>query len=113
MIRLGLVRETKTPPDRRVPLSPAQCRRLLDTHHGLDILVQPSPIRCFADEEYAERGIELAEDLSGCDALFGVKEVSLDALLPDRTRFFFSHTAESSRRTTAACCRRRSGGGSA
>lgn len=94
MIRIGIIRETKDPPDRRVPLDPAQCRRALDTVDGLDILVQPSPIRCFDDEEYAAAGIRLDEDLSGCDVLLGVKEVGLDALLPDKTYLFFSHTAK-------------------
>jgi alanine dehydrogenase len=93
-IRLGVIRETKDPPDRRVPLNPEQCRRLLDLYAGLDIKVQPSPLRCFTDEEYAAQGITLDDDLSNCDVLMGVKEVKLDALLPDKTYFFFSHTAK-------------------
>lgn len=92
--KLGIVRETKDPPDRRVPLNPDQCRRLLDHYPGLEITVQPSPLRCFTDEEYTAQGIALDEDLSGCDVLMGVKEVKLDALLPDKTYFFFSHTAK-------------------
>ena len=94
MTRFGIIRETKDPPDRRVPLDPAQCRRLLDENPGLDIVVQPSPIRCFTDTEYADQGICLSEDLSGCDVLLGVKEVRLDALVPDKTYLFFSHTAK-------------------
>lgn len=94
MVRIGVIRETKDPPDRRVPLDPPQCRRLLDTIPGLDIVVQPSPLRCFTDAEYAEAGIRLDDDLSGCDVLLGVKEVRLDALLPDKTYVFFSHTAK-------------------
>lgn len=93
-VRLGVIRETKNPPDRRVPLNPEQCRRLLDRYANLDITVQPSPLRCFTDEEYRAQGITLGEDLSGCDVLMGVKEVKLDALLPDKTYFFFSHTAK-------------------
>ena len=94
MITIGLVRETKDPPDRRVPLSPALCRRLVDTNPGLGIVVQPSPIRCFEDDEYAAQGITVSEDMGECDVLLGVKEVALDALLPDKTYFFFSHTAK-------------------
>jgi alanine dehydrogenase len=94
MIRIGIIRETKNPPDRRVPLDPAQCRRLLDNVPDMDIVAQPSTIRCFSDDEYAAAGIRLNEDLSDCDVLFGVKEVRLDALLPDKTYFFFSHTAK-------------------
>ena len=85
MTRLGIIRETKNPPDRRAPLTPAQCARLQQRHEGLEIVVQPSALRCFSDHEYRELGIALAEDLSACDVLMGVKEVSLDALLPDKT----------------------------
>ena len=93
-VRLGIIRETKNPPDRRVPLNPEQCRRLLDRYANLAITVQPSPLRCFTDEEYAAQGVTLDEDISTCDVLMGVKEVKLDALLPDKTYFFFSHTAK-------------------
>ena len=75
-------------------MTPAQCAQLLERHDGLEILVQPSELRCFSDAEYRDQGISLAQDLSGCDVLMGVKEVSLDALLPDKTYFFFSHTAK-------------------
>ena len=94
MVKLGIIRETKNPPDRRVPLTPEQCRRLLDDNPDLDIVVQPSPIRCFSDREYANLGIPVDEDLSTCDVLMGVKEVKLNALLPDKTYLFFSHTAK-------------------
>lgn len=94
MLKLGIIRETKNPPDRRVPLTPTQCRFLQESHPELDIVVQPSPIRCFEDGEYAAEGITLREDVSDRDVLMGVKEVKTDALLPDKTYFFFSHTAK-------------------
>lgn len=94
MATIGIIRETKNPPDRRVPLTPDQCRLLLDRHDGLEILVQPSSLRCFSDEEYRALGIPLSEDLSACEVLMGVKEVSLDSLAADKTYFFFSHTAK-------------------
>lgn len=94
MTRIGIIRETKHPPDRRVPLNPAQCRQLLDDHPELEIIVQPSSIRCFSDDEYLELGIKLDEDLSACNVLMGVKEVEIDALIDGRTYFFFSHTAK-------------------
>ena len=37
-------------------------------------------------------GIEVAEDLSDCDVLFGVKEVPVYSLIADKSYFFFSHT---------------------
>jgi len=50
---------------------------------GLEIVVQPSRIRCYSDQEYLDRGLTLSEDLSSCDLLMGVKEVEIDALIPD------------------------------
>lgn len=89
-MRLGIIRETKTPPDSRVLFTPKQCSILKSK--GLEVLVQPSESRCYLDSEYEAEGIVLQEDLSDCDILFGVKEVKIDALIPNKTYFFFSHT---------------------
>ena len=93
-VTIGIVRETKTPPDRRVPFTPSQCRSLLDHYKHLEILVQPSGYRCYTDDEYVAEGISLSDDLSACDILMGVKEVKLDALIARKTYLFFSHTAK-------------------
>lgn len=93
-ITIGIVRETKTPPDKRVPLTPSQCRSLLDRYDHLEMVVQPSGYRCFSDDEYRAEGITLSEDLSGCDVLMGVKEVKQEALTGEKTYLFFSHTAK-------------------
>lgn len=91
-MKLGIIREGKTPPDKRVPLTPQQCKELQEQYSDLEILVQPSPIRAFTDAEYAAQGLELREDLSDCDVLMGVKEVPLDMLMEGKTYMFFSHT---------------------
>ncbi|MGI4871431.1 MAG: NAD(P)-dependent oxidoreductase [Janthinobacterium lividum] len=89
---IGLLREGKTPPDRRVALTPKKCVELQDAYPGLRVRVQPSPHRAFADQEYHDLGLEVAEDMRACDVLFGVKEVPVANLLPGKTYFFFSHT---------------------
>jgi len=91
-MKLGIIREGKTPPDKRVPLSPKQCAEIKQKFRDLEVLVQPSSIRKFQDSEYEAEGIELKEDLSNCDVLMGVKEVPMDMLIPNKTYFFFSHT---------------------
>jgi saccharopine dehydrogenase (NAD+, L-lysine-forming) len=91
---LGVVRETKNPPDKRVPLTPQQCRQLSKEHPNLKIVVQPSEDRCYSDQEYINAGITMMEDLSGCEVLAGVKEVKSETLIHDKTYFFFSHTAK-------------------
>src|SRR3989338_7742956 len=91
-ITIGLIREGKVPPDKRVPLNPKQCRLLETRYPHVKIIVQPSPIRAFKDEEYSAEGIELAEDLSVCDIIMGVKEVNVKDLIPNKKFMFFSHT---------------------
>ncbi|MBV6441807.1 MAG: hypothetical protein EPGJADBJ_03497 [Saprospiraceae bacterium] len=56
------------------------------------IAVQPSPVRCFKNEEYSAYNIPLQEDLSDCDILLGIKEVPVEQLIPGKTYLFFSHT---------------------
>ncbi len=91
-MKLGIIREGKTPPDKRVPLSPMQCADVQNKFPEIELVVQPSPIRKFQDSDYESAGITLQEDLSDCDVLMGVKEVPLDMLIPNKTYFFFSHT---------------------
>lgn len=91
-MKIGVVRETKNPPDKRVPLSPTQCQQVRELYPHITLVVQPSPIRKYKDQEYVDRGVILQEDLSDCDVLVGVKEVNMDALIPNKTYVFFSHT---------------------
>ena len=91
-VKLGILREGKVPFDKRVPLTPKKCLAVLQDYPSVQLVVQPSPHRCFKDQEYTELGIPLREDLSNCDVLFGVKEVPVDQLIPNKTYFFFSHT---------------------
>ena len=93
-LTLGLIREGKTPPDKRVPLTPKKCVELQAAHPGLRVLVQPSPHRAYTDAEYADLGLELCADLSACDVLMGVKEVPIAQLIPHKTYLFFSHTVK-------------------
>lgn len=91
-IKIGVLREEKSPPDKRVPLTPLICSELIKKYPQIDIVVQPSKIRCYSDEEYISFGVNLQEDLSDCDVLMGVKEVPSDKLMAGKKYFFFSHT---------------------
>ena len=91
-MKIGIIREGKVPPDQRVPLTPEQCAAVLEQFPYAELAVQPSDVRRIADAEYTDAGVQLQEDLSDCDVLFGVKEVPVDQLIPDKTYFFFSHT---------------------
>lgn len=91
-IIIGVVKEGKIPPDKRVPLTPEQCVKLQTIYPHVKIVVQPSPIRAYVDQEYLDLGIEMNEDLSGCDILMGVKEVNIADLIENKKYLFFSHT---------------------
>jgi saccharopine dehydrogenase (NAD+, L-lysine-forming) len=93
-MKIGILKESKKPLDERVPLSPEQCRNLINKYSDLDIIVQPSDIRCFKDEEYFNSETSVKNDLSVCNVLMGVKEVDADELIPDKTYMFFSHTVK-------------------
>jgi hypothetical protein len=64
---------------------------LKNQYQNCSIKVESSDIRIFTDAEYTNVGIEVATDISDCDVLFGVKEVPLENLIPNKAYFFF-HT---------------------
>ena len=66
-LKIGVLREEKTPADKRVPLTPLICSEITRKYSNIDIVVQPSKIRCYSDQEYTSFGITLQEDLSDCD----------------------------------------------
>lgn len=91
-MKFGIVKERKNPPDRRVVFTPEELVRLKTEHPEAEIKVESSNIRVFSDEEYSNLGLEVATDMTDCDVLFGVKEIPVDALIPNKKYFFFSHT---------------------
>ena len=91
-IRIGLIREGKVPPDKRVPLTPNQCVEVMSKFPFTEVVVQKSNIRAFTDDEYVAKGIVVKDDLSDCDILMGVKEVRIEDLIPAKKYLFFSHT---------------------
>jgi saccharopine dehydrogenase (NAD+, L-lysine-forming) len=92
MIKIGLLREGKQPPDNRVALTPAQCKWIQKNNPGIGIIAQSSPHRCFSDREYLMAGVEVRDSLHDCDYLLGIKEVPPPQLMAGKTYLFFSHT---------------------
>ncbi len=88
---IGIRCEDKNKWERRVPLTPAQVTILVQ-QHKLNILVQPSPIRAFADADYAAAGATVQQDLSPAGVVLAVKEIPVELLQPGKTYIFFSHT---------------------
>lgn len=92
MIKFALIKERKTPPDRRVVFSPQKLKEVVKKFPQARFKVESSDIRIFSDQEYRDAGFEVTEDVSDCDVMLGVKEVPIPALIPDKKYFFFSHT---------------------
>ena len=92
MPKVGIIREEKNPPDERVPFSPEQCVEILQKFPDVNLQVRSSNVRRFQNIQYQNLDIEVTEDVSHSDVLFGVKEVPIDSLIPNKTYFFFSHT---------------------
>lgn len=87
---LGIRREDKDRWERRAPLAPFHVQQLVN--QGIDVVVQPSPVRIFPNDAYESAGAKVQEDLSAADTIIGVKEIPSEKLLDDKTYMFFSHT---------------------
>ena len=91
-LKIGLIREGKIPPDKRVPFTPLQVEEIEQRFPHVKVLCESSEIRCFKDEEYKDLDIEVTKNVQECDILMGIKEVPIASLVPDKTYLFFSHT---------------------
>ncbi len=91
-ITFALIKERKNPPDRRVVFSPQKCQEVIKAFPEAKIIVEASAVRIFPDDAYRKAGFEVMEDVSEADVMLGVKEVPMDALIPHKKYFFFSHT---------------------
>ncbi|WP_100804398.1 NAD(P)-dependent oxidoreductase [Ulvibacter sp. MAR_2010_11] len=88
----AIIKERKNPPDRRVVFSPEKCQEVIQQFPDAKIIVEASNVRIFPDDAYRKAGFEVKEDISEADVMLGVKEVPIDALIPNKKYFFFSHT---------------------
>jgi alanine dehydrogenase len=91
-MKFGIIKERKSPPDRRVVFSPNELAKLKQQYPDASVEVESSDIRIFSDIQYKSLGISITDDISGADVLFGVKEVPVENLIPNKAYFFFSHT---------------------
>lgn len=89
--KIGIRREDMYVWERRTPLIPEHLQELRDRHQ-LDVTVQSSGRRVFQDDEYRAAGLPVAEQLSDCPVIIGLKEVPLDVIERGKVYVFFSHT---------------------
>lgn len=88
---IGIVKESR-PDESRAPIAPKQISTILEKYPDINIVVQPCDNRTFKNSEYLEYGAKISEDINSCDLLFGVKEVDVNRLIPNKDYVFFSHT---------------------
>lgn len=91
-IKIGLISEGKTPPDKRVAFTPLQAEEIEQRFPHVKLVCQESSTRCFQDGEYRELDIDVRPDVSDCEILMGIKEVPVPKLIAGKTYLFFSHT---------------------
>lgn len=89
MPTIGVRRETKSPWERRVALTPALAKTLVEAGHR--VLVERSDLRVFKEAEYEAVGCALVDALPACEVVFGVKEVPTELLVPGAAHLFFAH----------------------
>jgi len=59
MIKFGIIKEGKVPTDERVPLTPAQIARLINTKKEGRFVVERSDVRRIKDAEYEAVNVEM------------------------------------------------------
>ncbi|MDO7138290.1 NAD(P)-dependent oxidoreductase [Algibacter lectus] len=91
-MKFAIIKERKNPPDRRVVFSPSKLAEAQKQFPQANFKVESSDIRVFPDQDYKNAGFEVSENVSDCDVMLGVKEVPIEALIPNKKYFFFSHT---------------------
>ena len=91
-MKFAIIKERKNPPDRRVVFSPNYLKQLKTSYPEAELVVEASDIRVFNNDQYKQENITVSEDVSDADVMFGVKEVPIEALIPNKKYFFFSHT---------------------
>ena len=95
---IGIIKESRND-ESRAPIAPEQIKELKIKFPDLNIYVQPSNKRSFKNEEYVENGGILSDNLDHCELIFGVKEVDVNVLIPNKTYVFFSHTYKLNKET--------------
>lgn len=89
-VKIGIRHEDKYAMERRTPLTPDHVKKLI-RNHQLEIAVQSSSKRIFADAEYREAGARVTDNLKDCPIIMGVKEMPASFFEEQKTYIFFSH----------------------
>lgn len=95
---IGIMREgISKRGEKRVAITPKYAKEIVKLGHKLIIQSAKHPKtseikRAFTDKEYKLAGAEISEDLSKAKIIFGLKEIHISRLLPNKAYYTFSHT---------------------
>ncbi|XP_057655384.1 alpha-aminoadipic semialdehyde synthase, mitochondrial isoform X1 [Diorhabda carinulata] len=87
---IAIRREDQSIWERRAPFAPYHVRKLVKK--GIKVIVQPSNRRAYPMQAYLNAGATVHEDISEASVIFGVKQVPVEQLIPEKTYCMFSHT---------------------
>jgi alpha-aminoadipic semialdehyde synthase len=95
---IGILREgLNKRGERRVAITPEYAKMIIDW--GYKLVVQPAVHpetnenkRAFDDNLYEQSGVDISEDLTSANVIFGLKELNIPRIQDGKTYLFFSHT---------------------
>ncbi len=95
---IGILREgINKKGEKRVAVTPDFAAGIVKKGHKLIVQPAQNPTtgeikRAFSDAEYLKAGAEINEDLSKTEVIFGLKEIPVKRILPEKVYLLFSHT---------------------
>ncbi len=95
---IGILREAiNKKGEKRVAVTPDFAAVIVSQGHKLIVQPAKNPStdeikRSFPDDEYIKAGAEINEDLSKTNVIFGLKEIPVKSILPEKAYLLFSHT---------------------
>ncbi len=83
--------------EKRVAITPEVAKYFIDWKHQLLVQSRFNPKngeikRAFDDQDYSKIGAKISEDLSEANVIFGLKEIDIHRIIPEKAYLFFSHT---------------------
>ena len=91
-MKIGVRAEDKNEWEARTPMVPDDVRKL--ESQGISIIIQSSRQRAYTDDEYTDTGIGVRKDINDCRLIFGLKEIPIKKLQPEKIYFVFAHVAK-------------------
>lgn len=89
---IGIRHEDKYLMERRAALTPLHVKKLCS--QGVNVIVEQSDKRIFADEEYRAAGATISKTLKEAEIIIGVKEIPIHHFEEGKTYLFFSHVVK-------------------